>query len=62
MEKYEIALEIANKFELDRKCKELAGYQKDNSFLVTNNIEKVDTALDEYLKRFEKILKVLEKE
>ena len=60
--KYEIALEIANKFELDKKCKVFAGYHKnENDFLVTDSIEKIDTALEEYLKRFEKILSTLNK-
>ena len=61
--KYEIAMEIANKFGLDRHCKEEAQFVKKQSnsmtFLVPENLEHLDKALDLYLKRFKKIMDAL---
>ena len=63
--KYEVALEIANQFELSKWCKKFASYQEvsKNSMIYSQpkDLKNLDTALNEYLKRFEKILRVLEK-
>jgi len=60
--KYEIALEIADKFELVKQCKLANGWEVSPSGKIrTKDIENVDKALDEFLKRFEKILSTLNK-
>jgi len=60
--KYEVALEIANQFELSKWCKKFAGYEITPSKKIEpKDFENLDTALNEYLKRFEKILRALEK-
>jgi len=54
--KHEIAYKIANDFKIVEYCISKARKLKEN-----NQVEVIDYAIEEYLKRYEKILKTLDK-
>jgi len=57
--KYEVALEIADRFNLLSECIKEAGYELQQKRYIPNNLNQVDKALELYLKRYEKILMTL---
>ncbi len=55
--KYDLAIKIADDLNLASECKKEAGYRKtERGFLIPDNIQQVDKALDLYLERINKIL------
>jgi len=57
--KYDLAIKIANDLLLDYQCKREAGYIQKGNFLIPQNIQQVDKALELYLERMTKILSAI---